>query len=763
MLPFRTSRFAFDLPRLCLCAVLSVATGSLAAQSTPGTPQASSQPNPGQDKPAPKGQVLFEGHQPVVLTQDEPATPEAPAKAGVSSSQHRPAGLRRRDANGDPVADTAPATVVETPSEMSSSSAEDGAPEVVVVTAQDNQAAARVSAVERTAVTVTDTSLDFHLNSHTGALEARAEMTVRNGATEPLRQVVLRVSGALQWQGVHLAGGAEALPLEQHRLPDDLDHTGVATEIAVMLPQPLAPGAEVKLDLFYAGTLAANAQRLLAIGAPAGRAALTDWDTVSDTFTGLRGVGNVLWYPVAEPPALLRDGDAVPKAVERARAENAGSRFRLRLTVEYTGARPEAAYFCGDRQVLKPLMDPTAEGGVAVAEWDRPVLGGHTPSLFVAQAAPQEVAGGLVRVVTDRADAARAIGEAAGRIRPMLVEWLGASQQRPLDVIDLAIPGAAGFADGSLLVAPLTTGPAASLAPSLVGPLAASWMPSDVAAPWLRDGLPAFLQMVWLERTEGRAAALGSLAASRGMFWAESAPKVSSSADADVPTVTTPLAQCGDPACSRVKAAYVLEMLRGMLGDSSMQQALSGWRVAVAQSPQRTPATETALLEGLLQQVAGKHDLKWFFGNWIDADKGLPELTIVTVAPRKVERNVPINYLPPKQIVGGPIGAEPVPKAGDPESAPPKTVASGDRIAPTVGSWLVAVEVQNAGGADAEVPVTVRSGGLTNTLPLLVPAHGRATIRVPFEADPEEVQVNDGSVPEVRTSTHRRSLGAVVR
>jgi hypothetical protein len=68
------------------------------------------------------------------------------------------------------------------------------------------------------------------------------------------------------------------------------------------------------------------------------------------------------------------------------------------------------------------------------------------------------------------------------------------------------------------------------------------------------------------------------------------------------------------------------------------------------------------------------------------------------------------------------------------------------------------VEVKNIGGTDAEVPVTVRAGGLTNTLPLRVPAHGRATIRVPFEADPQEVFVNDGSVPETKTTTHRRSI-----
>ncbi len=87
--------------------------------------------------------------------------------------------------------------------------------------------------------------------------------------------------------------------------------------------------------------------------------------------------------------------------------------------------------------------------------------------------------------------------------------------------------------------------------------------------------------------------------------------------------------------------------------------------------------------------------------------------------------------------------------------------ANGGAAGPAPGSWLVAVEVQNNGSADAEVPVTVRSGSLTNTLPLRVAAHSRATVRVPFEANPEEVLVNDGSVPESRAAVHRRSIGSL--
>ncbi len=151
--------------------------------------------------------------------------------------------------------------------------------------------------------------------------------------------------------------------------------------------------------------------------------------------------------------------------------------------------------------------------------------------------------------------------------------------------------------------------------------------------------------------------------------------------------------------------------------------------------------------------------MRWCFANWIDAGHALPDLAIVTVAPRRVERSTPTNYLPQaRQPVAGPIGAEPVPQQDDRHAGEQATAASSGGGAPAPGSWLVAVEVQNNGGTDAEVPVTVRNGSLTNTLSLRVAAGGRATIRVPFEAEPEEVLVNDGSVPEAHASEHRRSL-----
>jgi len=74
------------------------------------------------------------------------------------------------------------------------------------------------------------------------------------------------------------------------------------------------------------------------------------------------------------------------------------------------------------------------------------------------------------------------------------------------------------------------------------------------------------------------------------------------------------------------------------------------------------------------------------------------------------------------------------------------------------GSWLVAVEVANDGYVQAFVPVTVRSQGTQVTNRILIPARAHATHRIVIEGAPVEVVVNDGSVPEVVSSSHSKLI-----
>ena len=61
---------------------------------------------------------------------------------------------------------------------------------------------------------------------------------------------------------------------------------------------------------------------------------------------------------------------------------------------------------------------------------------------------------------------------------------------------------------------------------------------------------------------------------------------------------------------------------------------------------------------------------------------------------------------------------------------------------------MVTVSVENLGDAGAEVPVTVRFKGGEESKRLEVRGKSKNAIRIEVASPPQEVTVNDGSVPE---------------
>ena len=165
-----------------------------------------------------------------------------------------------------------------------------------------------------------------------------------------------------------------------------------------------------------------------------------------------------------------------------------------------------------------------------------------------------------------------------------------------------------------------------------------------------------------------------------------------------------PLAQASTPVYYRTKAAYVLWMLRDIAGDAALSAALRVYNFA-ADAP-GSNADQTSF-EKLLEK-ASHRDMAWFFADWVNADKGLPDLSIHSVFPS----------------------------------------------AESSGNWLVSVDVANSGYASAEVPVTVRSASASVTQRLLVPARGNGVQRILIQGKPVQVEVNDGTVPEIEASVH---------
>ncbi len=435
--------------------------------------------------------------------------------------------------------------------------------------------------------------------------------------------------------------------------------------------------------------------------------------------------------------------------------------------MEYKGDQPAAAYFCGRRQALASHSEddsaPVAQGtGVATAEFAAEPLGFRVPSLFLvaqperliaplpafdskaeqgADAAVKAVpanptvsssnsgadlpASPMLAVETDDEGALTALAASAKDVAPMLQEWMG---PQPLSAVTILDHAGQPFEDGPLLVGPAAVLGTSSASQALVHSMTHAWI--QTGQPWMDEGLAQFFALLWTERQNGREAALAqlsemiqplSIAEPEIENWGakeQSAP----SGELVGQVVGQPLIAATSELYYRRKAAAVWWMLRGIVGDEALEAALGAWRVlppSKAAAEEQTRAFETLLEKSGKKNAANPIDLRWFFNDWVLHDRGLPDLSITDVTPR---------VLPAGQ--GHSVG------------------------------YLVAVTVKNDGAAAVEVPVTIRSATFSTTSRLRVAGFASATARVIVESPPGEVLVNEGEVPEVRTSFHKVTVEA---
>jgi hypothetical protein len=615
-----------------------------------------------------------------VMAQSTTFTPPAQQPA----TQNQPGGQvifsRSTDANGQ-TTNAAPA--------VAAPKAQLAPPQVVV---EDS---------EREAVTFTDFDMDLRLLTAEQHIAVRSLVTVRNDGKTPLKRIPMQISSSLNWERIRVNGRDAAITVAT--LNSDADHTGQLHEAVVPLAQPLAPGASLQLDVTYSGVIAANAQRLLAIGTPEEAALHSDWDRIGVDFTGLRGFGNVAWYPVSSVPVMLGDGARLFDEMGEHKLRMAAARFRLRLTVEFPhGYVPTVALINGHPASLTVTdtssLDPEVDG-VATANSDSAALGFEAPSLFVAIRTPHPAENTTIWTLPEDEPAVLNWTTAIATVTPFLQGWLGVHPRSQLTLLDLPDPQDAPFETGALLAISIRQAEPDQLENILAHALTHAWMQSPRA--WLSEGVAHFMGTLWVEKQRGRTQALQALEASRPAL---------ALAEPESPgqNLGQPLALAISPVYYRTKATYVLWMLRDVAGDASLSAALRAY------DPAQDFGKDTghSQFEKLLEQAGARRDLSWFFADWVDADKGLPDLSIESVFPNAVQSN----------------------------------------------NWLVAVNVVNHGYAAAEVPVTVRSELNSATQRVVVPARGEAVQRVLIQGKPIEVQVNDGTVPETQASVHVTKL-----
>ncbi len=576
---------------------------------------------------------------------------------------------------------------------------------------------------ERTAILLTATRLDLHLTPAESREEARATLTVRNVSGGALRRFPLQISGSLRWESIAAStpAGLRTVAFTQAPVATDTDHTGYAQEAVLTPEEPLAAGASMTVAVLYAGEIRQSAQRLEVLGVPAAGAAAQDWDAIVPTTdagaTAIRGFGNVLWYPVAAATATLGDSNQLVQVEARQRLLGLSATMELRVTVEYTGDPPNGVIFNGELKPLDRVPDTDTElidatRGVATAEFPAANVGYRAPSLFLTAQTAVTTEDELLAVVTARSEAVQSYGSAAAQVRPLLAQWLGPTPRMPMLLLDHA---GNRFEDAGLLALALEPGQSnAHIVPELMTPLTHAWFGparGEVQRPalWLDQGLPELMGLLWTERTAGRPAALAELGQASALL-ALAEPDFAAHPDA----LGEPLPEATAEVYLRLKSASVLWQLRELLGDPVLRACLAAWRHSVSVSPKLEG--EAKAFQHALEAVA-KQDLAWFFDDWVNRDRGLPDLTIVAATPRA-------------------SSAQPGKSAG----------------------YLVAVEVRNDGDAVADVPVTVRGVTTSQTERLRIAAHASNSVRIVFEDQPQSVQVNDGSVPEVRTTLHTVEL-----
>ena len=557
------------------------------------------------------------------------------------------------------------------------------------------------AALDREAIAISRYQLEAQIDRTTHVIAVTGKLTLRNVSSQPQKVVSLQISSSLTWNVIKI--GDTQLQWLSQNYTSDIDHTGSLTEAIVTLPKELPPGQTVILDVQYGGTITPDATRLTRIGTPEDVAARSEWDSISDEFTAVRGLGYVTWYPVALDAVSISDGNAVFDAIAAWKQRHAHSEFNARIIVLGAGTESlcvavnAAVSSCGES---RDAAD--SDNSAKLKEFSNTLtlsgLDQTVPTFAIADYVELSRPTITFFHLADHTAAARDYALAAEANDPLLHDWLGDVSQ-PARVIELTDAKALPYESGSILFIPLRPWPTDTLRLLLMSTQVSARLHSPHA--WIQEGMERFMQTLSVEQRSGRKAALEYLDEMREPLAKEEEaahPKSEGTAKsaAEAGTADNTLLNTHDELYLRGKGGFVLWMLRDMLGDTAMQTALAAYRPGADKDP--------TYLQRLLQN-SSKRDLEWFFDDWVYRDRGLPDFHVESAYARPL-------------------------------------------LSDTAKSFLVTVTIENRGKAGAEVPVLMQTPSGEKRVRVLVKAGQKETGRLEMPLAPDKVVVNDGSVPE---------------
>ena len=539
--------------------------------------------------------------------------------------------------------------------------------------------------LDREAFSIVHYDLEVRVEPGQHRLAVRGSVLLKNDSATPQKIAVLQVSSSLDWRSIK--AGDNQLQFVRQPLTSDIDHTGGLSEAVVTLPQEVAPRGTVALDIAYEGVILLDATRLIRIGAPEDSAKSTDWDQIDSTFTGVRGIGHVAWYPVATEVANLSEGDSLFETLERWKRREIGSTAQMKITVSTT--EDQAPRFVANDPSCALGHQPVAQAQSIQTDCNFRSPGSVIPSFVLADYG--EIDRSSIRVfnLASHAVAAEAYASAAEKDAPQIADWFGPPREKVV-IADLPDTSASPFESGAFLLTPL-----GAIDPKLAGLVAAHQLThaSFVSPrPWINEGLAHFAQALYLQQDKGRQAALDYLAAHRSALHAiEQVESPSSENGADRSLVNSTSEEL-----IRSKALSVWWMLRDMVGDPALKKAIAAYKPEQDKDPSYMPQLIAAQTQ---------RNLQWFFDDWLYHDHGLPNFRVESAFASKASPNL----------------------------------------------FVLTITLENTGTAGAEVPVIIRMPKGESVKRIEVRAKSKATVRVETPAAPQEIVVNDGSVPESET------------
>jgi hypothetical protein len=550
--------------------------------------------------------------------------------------------------------------------------------------------------LDREAFAITNYDLNAQIEPEQHRLGVRGKITLRNDTHAPQKIAVLQISSSLDWRAIRAAG--KMLQFVTQPYTSDIDHTGCLSEAIVTLPQEIAPYATIDLDIVYEGVVLLDTTRLTRIGTPEDVAKNSDWDRIDEEFTAVRGTGYVAWYPIATESANLSEGDSVFDVLGRWKTRENGSTMRVKfaVTADYP-SMPEL--LLGGLICPATSLEATSQTNQHwFAECVSEQLGFDAPTLVIAAYKVVEPPGLEIRYLPGHNAAATSFADSAKAAVPLVSEWFGTARERA-KIADLPYSDAAPFESGILLLTSLSTSD-----PKLSG-LTATHQLTHASflsfRPWIKEGLAHFAQALFVEQQKGRQAALDYMGLHRSALTRIEPTTTALDAEHDK---SRSLVNTINEQLYRSKAMCVWWMLRDMIGDAALKKAIASYRPEQDADPTYMPRLVAAQTQ---------RDLQWFFDDWVYHDRGLPDF--------KVE-------------------------SAFAASTPTK-------------SFLLTIILDNLGTAGAEVPITIKFAGGEVTKRIEVRAKSKATFRVETPAAPQEIRVNDGSVPESDMTNNTFKVG----